>query len=148
MSEYDTATVRLIKRPWCPDSSQKLSVLMMPKVVSRPEVAKDHESSLRSDWGTVVLCNYLKSWFWTSPHEILNLYGRFCPYRPPYKFGVHTAEKCALPPGPLVLELACLAPDRGIKTGKPYSAGHRVGGIFISYMYSGWGVRIRFELRR
>jgi hypothetical protein len=28
----------------------------------------------------------------------------------PMRFWAHTAEKCALPPGPLVLELACLAP--------------------------------------
>ena len=29
----------------------------------------------------------------------------------PMRFWVHTAEKCALPPGPLVLELAYLAAD-------------------------------------
>ena len=56
----------------------------MPKVESRPEFAQDHESGLRTDRGPVVLCDFSKLRFWKSPYDFLNLYGRFCPYNPPY----------------------------------------------------------------
>ena len=62
----------------------------MPKVESRPEFAQDHESGLRSDRGPVVLCDFSKLRFWKSPYEFLNLYGRFCPYNPPYNPGHDT----------------------------------------------------------
>jgi hypothetical protein len=29
--------------------------------------------------------------FWKSPYDFLNLYGRFCPYNPPYKPGKKSA---------------------------------------------------------
>ena len=72
--------------------TQKLSVSTLPKVESRPEFAKDHESGLRSDRGPVVLpvCDFSKLRFWKSPYEFLNLYGRFCPYDPPYNPGHDT----------------------------------------------------------
>jgi hypothetical protein len=57
------------------------------EVVCRPEFAQDHESGLRSDQGQVVLCDFSKSRFRKSPYEFLNLYGRFCPYNPPYTTG-------------------------------------------------------------
>ena len=65
--------------------TQKLSVSTLPKVVSRPEFAQDHKSSLRSDRGPVVLCDFPKLRLRKSPYDFLNLYGRFCPYNPPYK---------------------------------------------------------------
>jgi hypothetical protein len=57
---------------------------MMPKVVSRPEFAQDHESGLRSDRGPVVLCDFFEVAYRKSIYNFLNLYGRFCPYDPPY----------------------------------------------------------------
>ena len=57
------------------------------EVVSRPEFAQDYKSGLRSDRGPVVLCDFSKLRFWKSPYDFLNLYGRFCPYNPPYKPG-------------------------------------------------------------
>jgi hypothetical protein len=70
--------------------TQKLLVSTLPKVESRPEFSQDHESSLRSDWGLVVLCDFLKLQFQKSPYEFLNWYGRFCPYDPPYNPGHDT----------------------------------------------------------
>jgi hypothetical protein len=64
--------------------TQKLPVSTLLKVDSRPEFAQDHESGLRSDRGPVVLCDFSKFRFWKSPYDFLNLYGRFCPYTPPY----------------------------------------------------------------
>jgi hypothetical protein len=60
------------------------------------------------------------------------------------RFWTHTAEKCALPPGPLVLEVACLAPARGVRA-RMYRVenptlqetelgeflSHRVGGVCV-----------------
>ena len=60
--------------------TQKLPVSALPKVVSRPEFAKDHESGLRSDQGPVVLYDFSKFRFCKSPYDFLNLYGRFCAY--------------------------------------------------------------------
>ena len=54
------------------------------ELISRPEFARDHESGLRSDRGPVVLRDFSKLQFWKSPYDFLNLYGRFCPYNPPY----------------------------------------------------------------
>ena len=68
----------------------KNSVSIMPKVVSRPEFAQDHKSDLRSDRGSVVLCDFSKLRFRKSPYDFLNLYGRFCPYNPPYNPGHDT----------------------------------------------------------
>jgi hypothetical protein len=62
-------------------------------VVSRPEFAQDHESGLRSDRGPVVLCDFSKLRFWKSPYNLLNLYGRFCPYNPPYKHAYKPGKK-------------------------------------------------------
>mgnify|MGYP000220174848 CR=1 FL=1 len=59
-----------------------------------PEFTEDHESGLRSDRGPVVLCDFSKLRFWKSPYDFLNLYGRFCPYNPPYKPG----KKISTPP--------------------------------------------------
>jgi hypothetical protein len=60
----------------------------LPKVESRPEFAQDHGSGLRSDRREpVVLCDFSKLRFQKSPYEFLNLYGRFCPYNPPYNPG-------------------------------------------------------------
>ena len=70
--------------------TQKLPVSTLPKVESRPEFAQDHESGLRSDREPVVLCDFSKLLFWKSPYEFLNLYGRFCPYNPPYNPGRDT----------------------------------------------------------
>ena len=56
----------------------------MPKVVSRPEFAHDHHFGLR---GQSALCDFSKLRFWKSPYKFLNLYGRFCPYSPPYNHG-------------------------------------------------------------
>jgi len=81
-------TVLLLNSPWSSPFSKIL------EVVSRPEFAQDHESGLRSDWGPVVLCDFSKLRFWKSPYEFLNLYGRFCPYNPPYKPG----KKISTPP--------------------------------------------------
>ena len=53
-------------------------------LVSKIEFAQDHESGLRSDRGPIVLCDFSKLRFWKSPYDFLNLYGRFCPYNPPY----------------------------------------------------------------
>ena len=38
--------------------TQKLPVLTLPKVVSRPEFAQDHTSGLRSDRGPAILCDF------------------------------------------------------------------------------------------
>ena len=65
---------------------------MLPKVESRPEFAQDHESGLRSDRGPVVLCDFSKLRFRKSPYDFLNLYGRFCPYNPPYNPGHDTLQ--------------------------------------------------------
>ena len=73
-------------------TTQNISVSIIPNVVSRPEFAQDHESGLRSDRGPVVLCDFSKLRFWKSPYEFLNLYGRFCPYNPPYKPGKKSAH--------------------------------------------------------
>ena len=64
--------------------TQKLPVSTLLKVESRPEFAQDHKSRLRSYRGPVVLCDFSKLRFQKSPYEFLNLYGRFCPYNPPY----------------------------------------------------------------
>ena len=65
---------------------------MLPKVVFRPEFVQDHESGLRSDRGPVVLCDFSKLRFRKSPYDFLNLYGRFCPYNPPYNPGHDTLQ--------------------------------------------------------
>jgi hypothetical protein len=65
--------------------SQKKSFSKILKVDSRPEFSQHHESSLRSDRVPVVLCDFLKLRFGKSAYDFLNLYGRFCPYNPPYK---------------------------------------------------------------
>jgi hypothetical protein len=78
--------------------SKILEVVSM--VVSRPEFAQDHESGLRSDRGPVVLCDFSKLRIWKSPYDFLNLYGRFCPYNPPYKPG----KTISTPVPPLFLE--------------------------------------------
>jgi hypothetical protein len=66
-------------------------VLKILEVVFRPEFAQDHESGLRSDQGPAVLlhvvCDFSKLRFWKPPYDFLNLYGRFCPYNPPYRPG-------------------------------------------------------------
>jgi hypothetical protein len=67
--------------------TQKNQFSNILEVVSRPEFAQDHESGLRSDRGPVVLCDFSKSRFWKSPYDFSNLYGRFCPYNPPYRPG-------------------------------------------------------------
>ena len=71
--------------------TQKFPFSKILEVVSRPEFAQDHESGLRSmlrsDRGPVVLCDFSKLRFRKSPYDFLNLYGRFCPYNPPYKPG-------------------------------------------------------------
>ena len=82
------ATVPLLNSPWSSPFSRIL------EAVSRPEFAQDHESGLRSDRGPVVLCDFSKLRFWKSPYDFLNLYGRFCPYNPPYKPG----KKISTPP--------------------------------------------------
>jgi hypothetical protein len=64
--------------------TQKIPFSKILEVVSRPEFVEDHESGLRSDRGPVVLCDFSKLRFWKSPYDFLNLYGRFCPYNPPY----------------------------------------------------------------
>jgi hypothetical protein len=69
----------------------KNSLSKILEVVSRPEFAKDHESGLRSDRGPEVLCDFSKLRFWKSPYDFLILYGRFCPYIPPYKPGKKSA---------------------------------------------------------
>jgi hypothetical protein len=61
------------------------------ELISRPEFARDHESGLRSDRGPVVLRDFSKLQFWKSPYDFLKLYGRFCPYTPPYKPGEKSA---------------------------------------------------------
>jgi hypothetical protein len=68
-------------------SNQKISVSMMPKLVSRPEFAQDHQSGLRSDRAPVALWDFSELRFWKSSYKFLNLYGSFCPYSPPYKPG-------------------------------------------------------------
>ena len=70
--------------------TQKLPVSTLPKVESIPEFAQDHESGLRSDRGTVVLCDFSKLRIQKSPYNFLNLYGRFCPYNLPYNPGHDT----------------------------------------------------------
>jgi hypothetical protein len=70
--------------------TQKLPVSTLPKVESRPEFAQDHESGFRSDRGPVVLCDFSKLRLRKSLYEFLNLYGRFCPYNPPYDPGHDT----------------------------------------------------------
>jgi hypothetical protein len=77
-----------------PGRHQKILFSKILEVISRPEFAHDHESGLRSDRGPVVLCDFSKLRFWKSPCDFLNLYGRFCPYNPPYKPG----EKISTPP--------------------------------------------------
>ena len=83
------STVCSLKHPWLV-VTQKLPVSTLLKVESRPEFAQDHESGLRSDRGPVVLCDFSKLRFWKSPYDFLNLYGRFCPYNPPYNPGHDT----------------------------------------------------------
>ena len=63
---------------------------MLPKVVFRPEFAQDHESGLRSYRGPEVLCDFSMLRLRKSPYDFLNLYGRFCPYNPPYNPGHDT----------------------------------------------------------
>ena len=78
----------LLNSPW--SSPKKFPFSKILEVVSRPEFAQDHESGLRSDRGPVVLCDFSKLRFRKSPYEFLNLYGRFCPYNPPYNPGHDT----------------------------------------------------------
>ena len=56
----------------------------------RPKFAQDHGSGLRSDRGPVVLFDFSKLRLWKSLYDFLNLYGRFCPYNPPYSPGHDT----------------------------------------------------------
>ena len=71
----------------------KKSFSKILEAVSRPEFAQDHESGLRSDRGPVVLCDFSKLRFRKSPYDFLNLYGRFCPYNPPYNPGHDTLSQ-------------------------------------------------------
>jgi hypothetical protein len=77
-------TVCSLKHPCALVVTQKLPVSTLLKAESRPEFAQDHESGLRSYRGPVVLCDFSKLPFRKSPYDFLNLYGRFCPYNPPY----------------------------------------------------------------
>jgi hypothetical protein len=79
---YTYTVCSLLKAPLV--VTQKLPVSTLLKVEYRPEFAQDHESGLRSYRGPVVLCDLSKLLVWKSPYEFLNLYGRFCPYNPPY----------------------------------------------------------------
>jgi hypothetical protein len=61
------------------------------------------------------------------------------------RFWVHTAEKCALPPGPLALALACLAPHRGVYSGNPILQETELG-EYLSHIVGGvvaFGLRLR-----
>ena len=60
-------------------------------IVYRPKFAQDHKSGPRSDRDPIVLCDFSKLQFWKLPYNFLNLYGRFCPYNPPYKTGGKSA---------------------------------------------------------
>ncbi len=79
-----------LKNFWFRRCHRSNLVSTLPQVESRPEFAQDHESGLRSDRGPVVLCDFSKLRFWKSPYDFLNLYGRFCPYNPPYNPGHDT----------------------------------------------------------
>ena len=115
--------------------TQKLPVSTLLKVESRPEFAKDHESGIRSDRGPVVLCDFLKLRFRKSPYDFLNLYGRFCPYNPPYNPGHDT-----LPPN-LHIEIFTQRKKtrrKSIEFIKLYRLTSRKPGLEISFRMQIW----------
>ena len=116
--------------------TQKLPVSTLPKVESRPEFAQDHESGLRSDRGPVVLCDFSKLRFWKSPYEFLNLYGRFCPYNPPYD-----PRHDTLSPNLHIKIFTSRKKIRrkSIEFRKPYRLTQRKPGLEISFRMQIWG---------
>ena len=95
---FHLASLLAAQQPWSDLKNSFLNIKInfvskILEVVFRPEFAQDHESGLRSYRGPVVLLvfDFSKLRFWKSPYEFLNLYGRFCPYNPPYKPGKKSA---------------------------------------------------------
>jgi hypothetical protein len=85
-------TVPLLNSPWSSSKNFRFRKFWRSYLGPRPEFAQDQESGLRSDRGPVVLFDFSKLRFWKSSYDFLNLYGRFCPYNPPYKPGKKSAH--------------------------------------------------------
>ena len=122
-----------LKHPW--SSPKKFPVSMLPKVVFRSKFAQDHESGLRSDRRPVVLCDFSKLRFGKSPYDFLNLYGRFCPYNPPYNPGHDT-----LPPN-LHIEIFTQRKKtrrKSIEFSELYRLTSRKPGLEISFRMQIW----------
>jgi hypothetical protein len=84
---------------------------------------------------SLVLCEFSKLRLRKSPYKFLNLYGRFCPYNPPYNPGHDT-----LPPN-LHIEIFTQGKKtrrKSIEFRKPYRLTSRKLGLEISFRMQIW----------
>jgi hypothetical protein len=79
-----SSTVGLLNSPWSSPKNVRFRKFWKSYLDQKLLRITNPVSDLTAR-GPVVLCDFSKLRFQKSPYDFLNLYGRFCPYNPPYK---------------------------------------------------------------